>query len=590
MMLFTFTSLVDFVGMVLSLWLALYLFGRGFRSRITLRAVLVLLALSAFFLGAYTNLYLQIPGTAAARATLLLIGLCAWHDLTHKLLPRDTQKRLSWLVGVIYSLCLITIILLLGTRNAFTGEVGNVLWVARMGVGPPYIIYGISQVIASIAILYNFMAGARVGIGLQNRYFLIASILAVSTVLYGILALAITPPMPRLIQDFLILSSVALLGFSVARYQTLVERRATLQDFPVSALAVFLLTASYIFLAWLLGFSPIAVILVAAMAVLTHSIYNLVREILDRLRSKTENEHRRQFRRLENFARAGVALRDHIQDGLRLMCQSLESTGGFVAVRQGTNYVVSATYHSIPVGKNLPVGDLSCDDICAPPEELVDLATWIAPGFGGGEQVAIVGIGMPRTRTRYSENDLDIFAEAADRIGTIVYLYNLQPFGKDRVEQVTSDLRSREANLQAKSQDLIASLANNPDPQFVKTVEDGLRNLNDYITLGQSVLTEYLGVPGETHIEKGKAVRQVLVDAIDTLKPEQAFPAEPFPREWYSYAVLHDAYIEGVPNREIMARLYVSEGTFNRSRKKALRGIARCLMEKHAGPGFIALR
>jgi hypothetical protein len=182
----------------------------------------------------------------------------------------------------------------------------------------------------------------------------------------------------------------------------------------------------------------------------------------------------------------------------------------------------------------------------------------------------------------FSDNDLDIFAEAADRIGTIIYLYNLQPLGKNRLEQMTSDIQSHEANLLAKSDALIATLVKNPDLHFVRTVEDSLRNLDDYMTLGQSTLTEHLGIAGSTHIERGKAVRQVLVDAVETLRPARERPAEPLPREWYSYAVLHDAYIEGVPNREIMARLYISEGTFNRSRQKALRGIARFLMEKQA--------
>ncbi|MBL8103630.1 MAG: hypothetical protein JNM02_13940, partial [Anaerolineales bacterium] len=59
-------------------------------------------------------------------------------------------------------------------------------------------------------------------------------------------------------------------------------------------------------------------------------------------------------------------------------------------------------------------------------------------------------------------------------------------------------------------------------------------------------------------------------------------PPEPLPRVWYNHAVLHDAYVEGVPNREIMARLYISEGTFNRTRRNAIRGLARLLMEKRA--------
>jgi hypothetical protein len=47
--LFTLTSIVDYLGMGISLWLAFYLLARGFPSRVTIRAVIVLLALFVFF-------------------------------------------------------------------------------------------------------------------------------------------------------------------------------------------------------------------------------------------------------------------------------------------------------------------------------------------------------------------------------------------------------------------------------------------------------------------------------------------------------------------------------------------------------------
>jgi predicted DNA-binding protein (UPF0251 family) len=267
------------------------------------------------------------------------------------------------------------------------------------------------------------------------------------------------------------------------------------------------------------------------------------------------------------------------------MCKMLESNGGFVAVRQGSLYVVSTSFHSIPAGKELSIDEFSCDDLCSAPLEIADQVAWIAPGFGGGEQVAVIGINSPKIRTQYSDTELDILVEAADRIGTIVYLHNLRPLGKDGLKQITSEQESHEADIQAKSQALMATLVNNPDPKFIKLVEEALRNLSDYITLGQSELTKQLDISAETHIEKGKTLRQLLVEAIETLRPSQERPAQPLPREWYSYAVLHDAYIEDAPNREIMARLYISEGTFNRSRQKALRGIARYLMEKKGSQG-----
>lgn len=81
-------------------------------------------------------------------------------------------------------------------------------------------------------------------------------------------------------------------------------------------------------------------------------------------------------------------------------------------------------------------------------------------------------------------------------------------------------------------------------------------------------------------MERGKQRQKFLADAIDSFRPAGTRPPEPLPRVWYSYSVLYDAYVEGVPNREIMARLYISEGTFNRTRRNALRGLARLIMER----------
>ena len=126
----------------------------------------------------------------------------------------------------------------------------------------------------------------------------------------------------------------------------------------------------------------------------------------------------------------------------------------------------------------------------------------------------------------------------------------------------------------------MAALSTASDTDFIRAVEDGLRHLADYITLGQLSLADRLNIHAESQVECGKQLNKLLIDSIESLRPAEKRPPEPLPRVWYNYAVLHDAYVEGVPNREIMARLYISEGTFNRTRRNALRGLARMLMEK----------
>ena len=220
------------------------------------------------------------------------------------------------------------------------------------------------------------------------------------------------------------------------------------------------------------------------------------------------------------------------------------------------------------------------NEICQPPQEIADHVLWLVPAMQSGDLMAVLGMGPLKSGFQYTEADLDLLVETADHIGLVIYLHNQTPADKDPIALVTVDLRSDEMNLQPKSEELFTSLTSHPDPQFVKMVEEGLRNLSDCISLGQSSLPEHLGAMGETHIEKGKAVQQKLMQAIEMLRPAQELPKDPIPREWHSYVVLHDAYWKGIPNQDIMSKLYISEGTFHRTRRAAIRSVARVLLEK----------
>lgn len=567
-MLFLFTLLTDLIAMSITLWLALYLLGRGYPSKITLRAVVALLALSGFFYSAYYNLFHQVTGTAAFRAILLITGLASWYSLSVQLTPQKTQKRIRGLEIIIYILAGITIFLLSITRTAFIEDAGNILFVGRMGMGFPYILYSIFLISASIGILYNLLTDTKVGLGIQGRFFLAASIFPIIEIGYGILALALTPPLPRLYQDLLIFLGIFLLGVFVARYQSLVQRRTSLQDFPISGITLLGLSSMYVLLAWRWGVKVEMLATVAGFAILTHSTYDLVREFLERIRIRDEGEFRRQLRQLDGERNSGKNLPQSLQEGLELLCSTINASGGFIAARQYKKFVVMTSYQSISTGMQLAAEAVSCEDICQPTSKIIPDIEWIAPAFDAEGQIVVLGINRPKTKIHYSSDDLDLLAEVADRVGILVSTSNAQ---------LVSDTESTETRSQIK--EMVETIRTNPDPQLVKMVEDALRNLPDYIALGQSPLAALADVSGESHVERGKSLQTILINAIKMLRPPGQRPSEPLPRVWYNYVVLHDAYIEDLPNREIMARLYISEGTFNRTRRNALRGLTRSLLE-----------
>ena len=96
------------------------------------------------------------------------------------------------------------------------------------------------------------------------------------------------------------------------------------------------------------------------------------------------------------------------------------------------------------------------------------------------------------------------------------------------------------------------------------------------------LVTRRLG-PNPTHIQVGEAVHDLLIEVLEMLHPEEdkTRPAKrgSVSREWYPYLILTQAYVECLPNREIMTRLYISEGTFNRTRRSAIHSLTRLLIK-----------
>ena len=563
------TLSVALFALAATLWMGFYLLARGFPNHMTLRVVVVMFALAGFFFGAYNNVFVQIKGSAAIRAILLVIVLAGWYSVTFHVMAQNDQKRFRFVEWGIYTLGVLVIISLV-QPGAFIFEQGNALYVAHMNSQSwAYRIYGAYQFIVSFSIMLNLLVGERVGLTSRGKYFLITSIFPIVSVIYGVTALGSPNPSPRIVQDTLAFCGVFVLGLSVLRHQTLTERRATMQDFPLTTLSALGLAFGTVYFAQRWGMPTAMLAYVAALVVISVGIYDLMREFLERSHNRKESDLRKQLRHLEIDSAGEDALKAQLQEGLNLLCDTLKSPGGFVAIRRGEKFLVKADRSSVRLGSELTIEDAACEDVAHPKAESLSSIAWIAPSFEGRMQVAVVGIQKSKSRIDYSAGDLELLAEVADQIGTIVSL---------------SEAQSRSTNddgLKSATGDMMESISAHPDEEFIKLVEEALRHLPDAIALGESALADKMPIRAESHMERGRRLQEILRVSIDSLKPADKRPPEPLPRVWYNHAVLHDAYVEGVPNREIMARLYISEGTFNRTRRNAIRGLARLLHEQN---------
>ena len=563
--------------MAATVWMAFYLFARGFPKKLTLRAVIVLSSLAFFFYGAYTNAFYQVSGTAAWRAVLLVIGLGGWYNVTNQIMSEENQQRYRLFRWIVYSLGAISILLLL-QPGTFIGEQGNALYVAHIRPGWAYRVYSLYQLVVSFGIMLNLLVGDHVGLTSRGKYFLVASIFPVASVIYGVVSLGSGMPSPRIIQDTLAFCGVFTLGLSVARHQTLTERRTTFQDFPLTTLSTLGLAAIAVFFAWKGGMPVEDLASVAGFIILAVGTYDLTREFLERLRMRQEGVFRKQLRPFEGADDS--AFRVRLQEVLDLLCQTIDAPSGLIAVRTGDEFLVTASRDSLPVESRVPAEILSCEEVSLLKDRKIGDLEWIAPSFEGQLQVAVVGIGKPRLRLEHSAGDLVLLEEFADQVGTLVSLNNLRPRPNDQIRRLIAETEANASELNSVASEIMGTISLYPDANFIKLVEEGLRHLPDTITLGQSRLAAIMGIDAETHVERGKELQQLLMDSIELLRPGEKRPPEPLPRIWYNHAVLYDAYVEGVQNREIMARLYISEGTFNRTRRNAIRGLARVLIEK----------
>jgi hypothetical protein len=128
-----------------------------------------------------------------------------------------------------------------------------------------------------------------------------------------------------------------------------------------------------------------------------------------------------------------------------------------------------------------------------------------------------------------------------------------------------------------------------PETDLRVMVEGALRHLNDLPTLAQHPLlaeVPALTEPSGTPLERAAQLRNALDQAIERLRPSGArpTPGSSVVGGWLHYLVLKEAYVDGRPNKQIMQRYALSEGTFHRARRRAIDAVASDVASRRDAP------
>lgn len=608
-MLITTTILINFGFLMAAVWLGIYVVTRNPRSLVSWLTGLTLWSVAGLFLNMllalnppplgqeyplwmtvllpfWTADIIKQTSSSWLQGWLVAPAIVFWHHVTI-LLRQGGMNPWRWTRVILgYLVALATILLLVYTNLIFAKDAGDPIYMNTFNPGPLYPLVMLLLILFTIFCLINLVRSTRAAPSVmqrnQLRILMIATLIAGFTGPVEVATEVFTIGAPRVTLSILLGIAVVLIGYGVAQYSALVQGRTIRRDFIYNAIAMLVISGLYILVtrisAQFFDVPPAVYIFIVLLAIITHSLIDFARQFLDFL---FFNRERRSIRHNLNLLADSVGERS-LTESMDLMfasmCTSVRATFGMIIHFEEFQLNVKSTYKWREGQLPLSQGDLVADDVThlEPghfPSPLEDVVLLI-PLYDNPGQAGAILLGTPVNGVRYSNSDVEQLLYPSDQILDAIQAAEQQAEYLEKLPEIT---QAQQVMREEYSQEIT-----------VKMVEDALRNLFDYGHLGDSRLVRLHIVRNEvsggavTHIDKGKAVNKIMTFAIDKLRPEDELPPEPQPREWHPYIILQGAYIEDKLNRDIMSQLYISEGTFNRTRRSAIRSVRRMLEEMEA--------
>lgn len=608
MTLYNFTYTFNFIALVFSFWLGAYLITRNPRTITAWLTALTVWSLGGLFLNVllalspppipeYRPSYLRFlfpfwaSGTYSEGASAWLQGwsvapsIVFWHHATLLMRPGPLNLWRKARVAAGYVVGIAAIEMQAFTQIVFMVEGGDPLYLNSLQAGPLYSIFGIALILLTVTCTVNLARSASVAPNETARHQL--KLLTAATIVAGLsgpLSLIASGldlfPVPEVAMTLILAVFIAMIGYGVARYSALVEGRTIRRDFFYNLTLITGVTIFYVLATRLLVVSynvpRVIMLFIPILAIFTHSAMTLAPRILDQVFYHDETRRlRSNLRSLSRLAGEGEALKENLNATLNALGSSVRAKYGLILTFTDgqARSIADFKWRGVPI--EVPAQTLFADHAThveagrfQPP---LDEAALLVPLYAEAEQVGALLLGQPSNGIRYADEEVERALHPADHIASVLFIERNKRAYLARLTEVAEEYREQTRK----------ELPSVP----AEMVEDALRNLYDFSHLADTPLGDLKLVKkkltgNKTYLERGKAVQTVLLEALEEMRPSREVPPrDPPPREWYPYIILRDAYLEEVSNRDIMLKLYISEGTFNRTRRAAVRSLARALTE-----------
>jgi len=607
MTLYQITFIVNFLALFIALWLGLYLVSRSPRSSTAWLTALTLWSVGGLFI----NVLL------ALNPPPVIAGGIWWHKLLFPFWASNTinQGASAWLQGWLLGLSVVfwhhaTMLMRPGKMNAWrwsrviagyliglAGAIlqyqakiftavkgGDPLYINSLSAGPYYQIFTVAILVLTGLSAYNMLRSARVAsTNIARRQLQTLANASLVTVMIGPVSLVSTGlnlfPIPMVVMSTLAAIYVVTIGYGVARYSAVMEGRTITRDILYNFILTTFIIGAYLVAARILvsayGVPKVVMIIIPVFAIYTHSLINIGHRLMDRVFYQKETRRlRSNLLQLSRLAGESEVLKENLDLPLGELCNSVRATYGLIFTFDGERARLLSDFK----WRNIPI-DISAQTFFADDmtrlnagqfQAPLDEAALLVPLFAEAKQVGALVLGQPANGTRYASEDMDHLLYPTDQIAEALFLHSRNIEHLKKVGQIVDASPA-------------APTVKSSIP--VETVDYALRNISNYAYLADSPLGELIIVRKKmtgdkrTYVERGKAVQAVVLEALEKMKPSLDIPRDPLPREWYPYVILHDAYVGEIQNRDIMSKLYISEGTFNRTRRTAISSLARALAE-----------
>jgi CheY-like chemotaxis protein len=119
-----------------------------------------------------------------------------------------------------------------------------------------------------------------------------------------------------------------------------------------------------------------------------------------------------------------------------------------------------------------------------------------------------------------------------------------------------------------------------PQDTFSKYVRDVLVHLYDPVYLQKHPLGQALvSLNAANHGIRAQMLREIVVEAIEQLQPDRRLPFGS--KEWISYRILNDRYLEAMTPKEVADKLHISERHFFRQHRQAVEAVTAVLWDRY---------